>query len=137
MPGITPIGVLHRSRRRHRVTDRTGGLSRILRPPRHSGESMFQASKNRRLALAAIAVSGLTTLAACGGGGTSAADGGTGSDSSPDSGGGDTSKTIVFSPIGLQVPAMKQLSEGVTGYGQSKGVKVTIQDPKLDPQKQV
>jgi ABC-type sugar transport system substrate-binding protein len=98
---------------------------------------MFQASKNRRLALAAIAVSGLTTLAACGGGGTSAADGGTGSDSSPDSGGGDTSKTIVFSPIGLQVPAMKQLSEGVTGYGQSKGVKVTIQDPNLDPQKQV
>jgi ABC-type sugar transport system substrate-binding protein len=32
---------------------------------------------------------------------------------------------------------MKQLSEGVTGYGKSKGVKVTIQDPKLDPQKQV
>ena len=98
---------------------------------------MFPASKSRRLALAALAVGGLTTLAACGGSGTSAADGGTGSDASPDSGGGDSSKTIVFSPLGLQVPAMKQLSEGVTGYGQSKGVKVTIQDPKLDPQKQV
>ena len=97
---------------------------------------MFPASKNRRLALAAIAVSGLATLAACGGGGTSAADGSGSAGDGSGSGSGD-SKTIVFSPLGLQVPAMKQLSEGVTGYGKSKGVKVTIQDPKLDPQKQV
>ena len=32
---------------------------------------------------------------------------------------------------------MKQLSEGVQGYGESKGYDVIVQDPKLDPQKQV
>lgn len=46
-------------------------------------------------------------------------------------------KTLVFSPIGLQVPAMKGLSEGVTGYAGSQGWKVIVQDPSLDPQKQV
>jgi ABC-type sugar transport system substrate-binding protein len=97
---------------------------------------MYATSKPRRIALAAIAAGSLTFLAACGGG-TSAADGGSGDSSGGSGGSGGDSKTIVFSPIGLQVPAMKQLSEGVTGYGQSKGVKVTIQDPKLDPQKQV
>src|SRR6476659_7026573 len=129
MPGITPIGVLHRGRRRHRVTDHPGRPVPQSPAAETSGESMYPASKTRRVALAAIAAGGLTTLAACGGG-TSAADG-SGSGSSDGSGSGSTSKTIVFSPIGLQVPAMKQLSEGVTGYGKSKGVKVTIQDPRL------
>ena len=46
-------------------------------------------------------------------------------------------KTLVFSPVGLQVPAMKGLSEGVTGYAGSQGWKVIVQDPSLDPQKQV
>ena len=46
-------------------------------------------------------------------------------------------KTLVFSPIGLQVPAMKGLSEGVTGYGKSQGWEVIVQDPSLDPPKQV
>ena len=32
---------------------------------------------------------------------------------------------------------MKGLSEGVTHYGESKGYEVLVQDPKLDPQKQV
>ena len=32
---------------------------------------------------------------------------------------------------------MKGLSEGVTGYAGSKGWKVIVQDPSLDPQKQV
>ena len=32
---------------------------------------------------------------------------------------------------------MKGLSEGVTGYGESKGYEVLVQDPNLDPQKQV
>ena len=32
---------------------------------------------------------------------------------------------------------MKQLSEGVQGYGEEKGYEVIVQDPKLDPQKQV
>ena len=43
----------------------------------------------------------------------------------------------MFSPLGLQIPAMKQLSEGVKAYGAEKGYEVTIQDPKLDAQKQV
>ena len=32
---------------------------------------------------------------------------------------------------------MKELSEGVKGYGKSKGYDVIVQDPNLDPQKQV
>lgn len=46
-------------------------------------------------------------------------------------------QTLVFSPIGLQVPAMKGLSEGVQGYGGSQGWEVIVQDPSLDPTKQV
>ncbi len=97
---------------------------------------MIQSSQNRsaparRAALAAIAVGSLFSLAACGGD-TSAAAGG-----NDDGGSGEAEKTIVFSPLGLQIPAMKQLSEGVQHYGESKGYEVTVQDPKLDPQKQV
>ena len=95
---------------------------------------MFASSKPRRIALAAIAVGSLTFLAACGGdassGGNPAADDTAGSG---DSG----TKTIAFSPIGLAIPAMKGLSEGVTHYGESKGYKVVVQDPNMDPQKQV
>ena len=47
------------------------------------------------------------------------------------------SKTIAFSPLALKIPAMKGLSEGVKGYGKSKGYEVIVQDPNLDPQKQV
>ena len=32
---------------------------------------------------------------------------------------------------------MKGLSEGVTHYGEEQGYKVIVQDPNLDPQKQV
>jgi len=92
---------------------------------------MYASSQPRRVALAAIAVASLVSLAACGGD-TSAADG---ADDGGDTGG--DAKTIVFSPLGLQIPAMKQLSEGVQGYGESKGYNVVVQDPKLDPQKQV
>jgi ribose transport system substrate-binding protein len=84
-----------------------------------------------RAALAAVAVSGLVLLAACGGD-TKPADG-----AADTSGSGSENKTIVFSPLGLQIPAMKQLSEGVQGYGKEKGYEVIVQDPKLDPQKQV
>ncbi len=97
---------------------------------------MFSSSKTRRAALAAIAVGGLISLAACGGdassGGNPAAGGSTDA-----GGGGDNNKTIAFSPIALSIPAMKGLSEGVTGYGKSQGYKVIVQDPNLDPQKQV
>jgi ABC-type sugar transport system substrate-binding protein len=85
-------------------------------------------SKRSRAALVCLTAGSLALLAACGSGETQAADGST-------SGGGD--KTIAFSPLALKIPAMKGLSEGVTHYGDSKGYKVLVQDPNLDPQKQV
>jgi ribose transport system substrate-binding protein len=85
-----------------------------------------------RAALAVVAAGSLLLLSACGDDPKPAA----GSDSGSGSGSSD-SKTIVFSPLGLQIPAMKQLSEGVQGYGKEKGYDVIVQDPKLDPQKQV
>lgn len=96
---------------------------------------MQHPSKRTRAALAVLAAGSLTLLAACGGDTEPAS----GSDSTSDSSAasGTDAKTIVFSPLGLQIPAMKQLSEGVQGYGKSKGYDVIVQDPKLDPQKQV
>ena len=88
----------------------------------------------RRAAVAAVAVGSLFSLAACGSDPKPASGA---VDSSTDGDSGSAGKTIVFSPLGLQIPAMKQLSEGVQHYGEEKGYEVTVQDPKLDPQKQV
>jgi ribose transport system substrate-binding protein len=88
-------------------------------------------SKRSKAALAALAVGSLMTLAACGSDGTQPAAGAdTGS-------GSDSTKTIVFSPLGLKIPAMQQLSEGVKHYADQQGYEVIVQDPNLDPQKQV
>ncbi|GCD89913.1 sugar ABC transporter substrate-binding protein [Nocardioides sp. LS1] len=84
----------------------------------------------RKAALAAVAAGSLMLLAACGGDTQPAAGAAT------DAGSGSGSKNIVFSPLGLQIPAMQDLAKGVQGYGQSKGFSVTVQDPALDPQKQ-
>lgn len=86
----------------------------------------------------AAAVGAVSLLAACGGttqpagGGSSTA--GSSSGSAASAAGG---KTIVFSPLALKIPAMKGLSEGVKAYGEGKGYTVDIQDPNLDPQKQI
>ncbi|MEV6303353.1 sugar ABC transporter substrate-binding protein [Actinoplanes sp. NPDC051861] len=80
---------------------------------------------------AALTVGSLLLVTACSSGGTQPADG------SAAAGSGESSKTIVFSPLGLKIPAMKNLSEGVKGYGGSKGYEVLVQDPNLDPQKQL
>lgn len=88
---------------------------------------------NGRAAVAVLAAGGLALLTACGSGGTQPAAG----SSAAGSGGGATSKTIAFSPLALKIPAMKGLSEGVKGYGSSKGYEVLVQDPNLNPQKQV
>jgi ABC-type sugar transport system substrate-binding protein len=88
----------------------------------------------RRAAVAAFAVGSLFSLAACGSDPKPASGA---VDSATDGDSGSAGKTIVFSPLGLQIPAMKQLSEGVQHYGEEKGYEVTVQDPKLDPQKQV
>ncbi|GAA2165821.1 ABC-type sugar transport system substrate-binding protein [Humibacillus xanthopallidus] len=85
-----------------------------------------------RAAIAAVAGGSLVLLAACGSGGTqpAAAEGAAAAT-------GSSNKTIVFSPLALKIPAMKGLSEGVTAYGKSKGYEVLVQDPDLNPQKQV
>lgn len=93
---------------------------------------------SRRGALAVTAVTGVALLAACGGTTQPAAGGTAGSAASGSSGSSDSStKTLVFSPLGLQIPAMKQLSEGVQAYAKSKGFTVIVQDPHLDAQKQI
>lgn len=80
--------------------------------------------------MAAFAAGSVVLLAACGSGGTQPAGGASAA-------AGSTTKTIAFSPLALKIPAMKGLSEGVKGYGASKGYNVLIQDPNLDAQKQV
>src|SRR3954454_15255509 len=90
-------------------------------------------SKRSRAALAVLAAGSLLTLAACSSDGTQPA---AGSDNGSGSGSGDT-KTLVFSPLALKIPAMQQLSDGIKGYGKSQGYDVVVQDPNLDPQKQV
>jgi len=77
----------------------------------------------------------VTLLAACSGSGSD--DTATAGTSDTATSGSSLAKTLVFSPIGLQVPAMKGLSEGVQGYGGSQGWEVIVQDPSLDPTKQV
>lgn len=96
---------------------------------------MPQPLKSGRTVLAAVAAAGsLVLLSACSGT-TQPADAGGGGGTA--GGGGGASKTIAFSPLGLQIPAMQDLSKGVQGYGGSKGYQVIVQDPALDPQKQL
>ena len=45
-------------------------------------------------------------------------------------------KTIVFSPLSLQPPALKGLSEALKGIAGGAGWKVIVQDPNFDPTKQ-
>ncbi|WP_433797620.1 sugar ABC transporter substrate-binding protein [Actinoplanes sp. CA-252034] len=80
------------------------------------------------MTLAAL-TAGSLLLTACSPGGTQPATGA--------AAGADNAKTIVFSPLALKIPAMKGLSEGVKGYGSGKGYTVLVQDPDLDPQKQL
>ena len=84
----------------------------------------------RKAALAAVATSGLVLLAACGSSDTQPAAGSTDS-------GSDSTKTLVFSPLALKIPAMAQLADGIKAYAGDQGYDVVVQDPNLDPQKQV
>ena len=90
---------------------------------------MKNASKRSRAALVGLTAGSLALLAACGSGRPRPP-------TAPPAG-RDGDKTIAFSPLALKIPAMKGLSEGVTHYGESKGYEVLVQDPNLDPQKQV
>jgi ABC-type sugar transport system substrate-binding protein len=62
----------------------------------------------------------------------------TGSASETASGGGSSNlpKTVVFSPLSLQPPALKGLAEGIQAYAPSKGWDVIVQDPNFDATKQ-
>jgi ribose transport system substrate-binding protein len=101
---------------------------------RSASTSTGRRSATGKAALAALAAGSLVMLTACGGD-TQPATGA--ADTSAAGGGAAAPKTIAFSPLALKIPAMKGLSEGVKGYGSSKGYEVIVQDPNLDPQKQV
>ena len=91
-------------------------------------------STSRRRALSAA--SGLTVcalaLAGCGTSGSNTPASSSGSSGS----GAKLQKTIVFSPLSLQPPALKGLADALTGYAKSKGWKAVVQDPNFDPAKQ-
>jgi ribose transport system substrate-binding protein len=89
-------------------------------------------TRRGKAALAALAVTSLGLLAACGSDPQPAS--GSSSDSGSDS---SATKTLVFSPLALKIPAMQQLADGIKAYAGSQGYDVVVQDPNLDPQKQV
>ncbi|GAA0456739.1 sugar ABC transporter substrate-binding protein [Actinoplanes campanulatus] len=81
--------------------------------------------------VAALTVGGLLAVTACSGTTQPA-------DETSTAGSGDAAKkTVVFSALALKIPAMKSLSEGVKAYGGGKGYEILVQDPDLDPQKQL
>jgi ABC-type sugar transport system substrate-binding protein len=83
----------------------------------------------------AVAAAGLL-LAACSSSSSSSSSTAAGGSTSGTTSASKLPKTLVFSPLALSIPAMKQLSEGVQAYAKSKGWTVQIQDPNLDPNKQ-
>jgi ABC-type sugar transport system substrate-binding protein len=85
-------------------------------------------SRRHPLSRTAAVVAAALLLAACSDGTTSAPPAADQQKALP--------KTLVFSPLSLAPPALKGLSEGVQGYGKSKGWQVQVQDPNFDPNKQ-
>jgi ribose transport system substrate-binding protein len=92
--------------------------------------TMHPLSMRTQAGLAVLAASSFVLLAACGGDPKPA------SGSSGNSDGADATHTLVFSPLGLKIPAMQGLAQGVQQYAPTKGLEVSVQDPNLDPQKQ-
>lgn len=104
-----------------------------------------------RPARAAVAVTfGVTALltAACGGGsstGTSTSSAASSAAAQASSAAAATTaaaastlpKTLVFSPLSLAPPALKNLSEGVKAYAGKQSWEVIVQDPNFDANKQV
>jgi len=90
----------------------------------------------RRATVATAAVAAGLLLAAC----SSSSSSSSGATSAGSTAGGASAAklphTLVFSPLALAIPAMKQLSEGVQGYAGSKGWKVQVQDPNNDANQQ-
>jgi len=68
-------------------------------------------------------------LAACSSSGTSAAGGTSTGGAAAASSSGTLPKTLVFSPLSLQIPALKGLATGVQAYGKVKGWTIQLQDP--------
>jgi ABC-type sugar transport system substrate-binding protein len=83
--------------------------------------------RHRHVAIAlAVAAIGLL-LAACSS--SSSSSGTTTAGSTAGSSSGKLPHTLVFSPLAIAIPAMKQLSEGVQAYAKAKGWTVQVQDP--------
>src|SRR5689334_6642961 len=83
----------------------------------------------RVLSVAAACAASALVLAGCGSDPATSATPGSGSTKA-------LPKTIVFSPLSLQPPALKGLSEALKGIGGAAGWKVIVQDPNFDPTKQ-
>jgi ABC-type sugar transport system substrate-binding protein len=86
------------------------------------------------IAVAAAAAAGLL-LAACSSSGSSAAGGSTAGSTTGSTAGsssGTLPKTLVFSPLSLQIPALKGLATGVQAYGKAKGWTIQLQDPNYN-----
>jgi len=92
--------------------------------------------RRRRRRRASIAVAAATAaglmLAACSSSGTSAAGGTSTGGAAAASSAGTLPKTLVFSPLSLQVPALKGLATGVQAYGKVKGWTIQLQDPNYN-----
>lgn len=81
------------------------------------------------IAVALATVTGLLLAACSSSGSSSTAAAGSTAGNTAGSSSGTLPKTLVFSPLALAIPAMKQLSTGVQAYGGAKGWKIQVQDP--------
>lgn len=100
---------------------------------------MISTRRRATRALPAVVIGTAAVLvAACSSSGGAAKSSGSagGGSSAAVKGGASLAKTLVFSPLTLQAPALKGLSEGVKGYAKSKGWTVIVQDPNFDATKQ-
>ena len=120
-------GFCDRRSRRFPVTDHTGG--RAGPPPRtQENHDVPFHHRSGRAALAAVAVSSLTLLAACGGDTQPAA--GSDSDSGSDAA---TPRPSSSRRSALQIPAMKELSEGVQALRREQGLRGHRPGPEPRP----
>ena len=111
------------------VTQPTGGDRAASRSRRHRMKHTLQAAAGRPLV--GLTAGSLALLAACGSGDTQAADGSDAARRRP-------SKTIVVLAAGAEDPRDEGPLRGRQGTtASSKGYEVIVQDPNLDPQKQV
>jgi ABC-type sugar transport system substrate-binding protein len=106
----------------------TGAITLVLAACGSSGDAATTTTPAAATSSPAAATSSPAATTASAAGSETGGSGGSGGSTLP--------KTLVFSPLSLQPPALKGLSEGVQGYAGSKGWQVIVQDPNFDPTKQ-